>query len=73
MENNEVEKERERKPLGHRYRLREISNSIKCNNTFIIGVSEEWGKGTASLFEKIIAEAFPNLGKGAAIQAQEAQ
>ena len=40
MENNEVEKKRERKILDHEGRLREFSNSIKYTNILIIRVSE---------------------------------
>lgn len=36
MENNKVEKKKERKILDHECRLRELSDSIKCNNTCII-------------------------------------
>jgi len=37
MENNEVEKKRERKLSDHKGRLREFSNSIKHNNIHVIG------------------------------------
>ena len=48
---------------------------MKCNNIPILGVpeEEEWGKGAEGLFEQIIAEDFPNLGKETGIQVQEAQ
>ena len=41
MENNEAEQQRERTIMDHENRLREISDSIKCNNIHIIGVPEE--------------------------------
>ena len=46
-------------------RLRELSNSIKCNNISIVGIPEEEEREgfTENLFVKIIAENFPNLGK----------
>ena len=43
--------------------LRELSDSIKCNNTCIIGVPEEEREKGKNLFEEIIAENFPNLEK----------
>ena len=74
MENNEAEMKRERKPLDHKYRLRELSNSTNRNNTYVIGLPEETQeKGKEVLFEQIIAENFPNLWKETGIQAQEAQ
>jgi len=65
VENNEAEQKRERKILDHKSRLRELSDSIKHNNIHLIGVPEEekreeWVEG---IFEEIIAEIFPNLGK----------
>ena len=46
-------------------RLREINDSIKCNNNLIIGVPEdkEREKGAENLFEEIISENFSNLVK----------
>ena len=69
MENNEL-KRRGKKLLGHDYRLRELGNSTKCNNIPIIRVleEEEQEKGAEGLFEQIIAENFPNLGKRTGIQ-----
>ena len=46
--------------IDHESRLRELSDSIKCSNICIIGVPEEEERG---LFEEIIAENLPNLGK----------
>ena len=48
---------------------------MKHNNIHIIGISEEEEKeqGIESLFEKIMAENFPNLVRGNAMQVQEAQ
>ena len=44
MENNEAEKKRERKILGHEYRLRELGDSIEHHNIGIIGVQKKRGK-----------------------------
>ena len=75
MENNETEKKREIKPLDHEGRLSKVSNSIKVNDTRIIGILEEkkWGTGAEGLFKQIIAENFPNFRKATGIQVQEAQ
>ena len=55
--------------------LRDIWHNIKHTNIRIIGVPEEEGKkkGTEKIFEEIIGENFPNMGKETVNQAQEAQ
>ena len=54
--------------------LKWLSDSIKCNNVHIIGVSEEQSeKEEESLFEQIVTKNFPNLEKETDIQIQEAQ
>ena len=74
MENNEAENKRERNVLNHEYRLRELNYSLKHNNIYIIEVpEEERGKGAKCLFEQIIDENVPNLGKEPVIQIQEVQ
>ena len=40
IENNEPEKERGIKLLDHKYKLRELSDSTKCNNIHLIRVKE---------------------------------
>ena len=49
--------------------------NIKHNNICIIGVpeGEEREKGPEKIFEEIIVENFPNMGKEIATQVQEAQ
>ena len=62
-------------------RLRRIEDSlrdlwdIKCTNIQIIGVQkeEEEKKGTEKIFEEIIVENFPNMGKETVNQVEEAQ
>ena len=45
-------------------RFKELNDSIKCNNIFIIGIPEEdREKRAENLFEVIIAENFPDLQK----------
>ena len=55
--------------------LRDLWNSIKHTNIWIIGVpeEEEKKKGTEEIFEDIIVENFPNIGKEIVSQVQEAQ
>ena len=44
--------------------LRDVWDNIKCTNIRIIGVpEEEKKKGTENIFEEIIVESFPNMGK----------
>ena len=55
--------------------LRDLWNNVKCNNIRIIGVpeGEEREKGPEKIYEEIIVENFPNMGKEIATQVQEAQ
>ena len=55
--------------------LRELSDSIKYKSFHIKGVSgeERREKKAKILFEEIMAENFPNLGKETNVQIQEAQ
>ena len=54
--------------------LRDIWDNTKCTNIRIIGVPEkENKKGSEKIFEEIIVENFPNMGKEIVTQVQEAQ
>ena len=55
--------------------LRDLWDNIKRTNIQIIGVpeEEEKKKGTEKIFEEIILENFPNIGKDIVNQVQEAQ
>ena len=55
--------------------LRELWENVKCNNIRIIGVpeGEEREKGTEKIFQEVIAENFPHMGKEPLTQIQEAQ
>ena len=55
--------------------LRELWDNIKCTNIRIIEGPEEEEKkeGTENIFEVIIVENFPNMGKEIVNQVQEAQ
>ena len=54
---------------------RVLWDNIKRNNIRIIGVpeGEEKEKGPEKIFEEIIVENFPNMGKEIATQVQEVQ
>ena len=54
--------------------LRDLWDNTKCTNIRIIGVpgEEEKKKGTEKIFEEIIVENFPNMGKETDNQVQEA-
>ena len=56
-----------------RKRLREINDSLRRKNLCLIGVPEgaERDRGPEYLFEQIIAESFPNLGRKTGILIQE--
>ena len=55
--------------------FRDLWDNIKRTNIRIIGVPEEEDKkkGTEKIFEEIIVENFPNMGKEIINQIQEAQ
>ena len=54
--------------------LRDLWDNVKCPNIWIIGISEEDKKnGHEKIFEVIIVENFPKMGKEIATQVQETQ
>ena len=55
--------------------LRDLWDNIKCTNIRIRGVpeGEEREKGPEKIFEDIILENFPNMGKEITTQVQEGQ
>ena len=73
MARRETEEKREKQLKDHEDRLREINDSLRRKNLHLIGVPEgsERDRGPESIFEQIIAENFPNLGREAGIQMQE--
>ena len=75
MEITDVQKKREKRLKRNEESLRELCNNVKHTNIRTIGVSEreEREKGTEKIFQEIIAENFPNMGKESLTQIQEAQ
>uniref|UniRef100_A0A8D1U5V8 LINE-1 retrotransposable element ORF1 protein n=1 Tax=Sus scrofa TaxID=9823 RepID=A0A8D1U5V8_PIG len=75
VEITNAEQKREKRLKRNEESLRELWDNIKCTNIHIIGVpeGEEREKGTAKIFEEIIAKNFPNMGKEPLTQIQEAQ
>ena len=75
MERKEAEEKREKQLKDHEEKLREINDSLRRKNLCIIGVPEEAERererGPQSIFEQVISENFPNLGKETGIQIQE--
>ena len=55
--------------------LKVLWDNTKCTNIRIIGIpeGEEREKEPEKIFEQIIAENFPNMGKETVTQVQEAQ
>ena len=73
MAKRETEEKRHRQLKAHEDRLREINDSLRKKNLHLIGVPEgaERDRGPEYVFEQILAENFPNLGREAGIQIQE--
>ena len=70
-----AEQNKEKRMKRNEDSLRDLWDKIKCNNIHIIGVpeGEEREKGPEKIFEEIIVENFPNMGKEIATQVEEAQ
>ena len=60
-----AEQNKEKRMKRNEDSLRDLWDNIKCKNIHIIGVpdGEEREKGPEKLFEEIIVENFPNMGK----------
>ena len=69
----EAEAQREKRISKNERIVRELCDQSKWNNIHIIGIpeEEEREKGIESVFEEVIAENFPNLGKEIGSQAIE--
>ena len=74
MEITAVEQNKENRMTRNEVSLRNLWDNIKCINIHIIGVpeGEERERRLKEIFEEIIAENFPNIGKEMVKQVQEA-
>ena len=75
MEITTAEQNKEKRMKRIEDSLRDLWDNIKHTNIRIIGVpeEEEKKKGSEKIFEEIIIENFPNMGKEIVNQVQEAQ
>uniref|UniRef100_A0A8D1E0Q3 L1 transposable element RRM domain-containing protein n=1 Tax=Sus scrofa TaxID=9823 RepID=A0A8D1E0Q3_PIG len=75
VEITDAEQKREKRLKRNEESLRELWDNVKHTNICIIGVpeGEEREKGTEKIFQEIIAENFPNMGREPLTQNQEAQ
>ena len=75
MEITTAEQNKEKRMKRIEDSLRDLWGNIKCTNIQIIDVleEEEKNKGTDKIFEEIIVENLPNMGKEIVNQVQEAQ
>ena len=75
VEFTSAEQDKEKRMKRSENSLRDLWDYTKCTNICIIGVpeGEEREEGPEKIFEEIIVENFPNMGKETAIQVQEVQ
>ena len=73
MAKRETEEKRDKQLKNHEDRVREINDSLRKKNLRLIGVpkGDERARGPEYVFEQILAENFPNLGRETSIQIQE--
>ena len=73
MAKRETEEKRDKQLEDHEDRLREINDSLRKKNLCLIGVPEgaKRARGPEYIFEQILVENFPNLGRETGIQIQE--
>ena len=60
---------------SHEYRIREISDAMKCSNVRIIGIPEgkEKERSLEDIVEQDLHENFPNLANGTSVHVLEAE
>ena len=75
VEINETERKKEKRIKRNEDNLRDLWDNVKCPNIRIIGVPEEEDKKKEheKIFEAIIVENFPRMGKEIITQVQETQ
>ena len=75
VEVNETERKKEKRIKRNEDNIRDLWDNVKCSNIRIIGVQEEEDKKRdhEKIFEEIIVENFPKMGKDIVTQVQEIQ
>ena len=75
IEKKGTEEAWEKQIKAQEIRLREINDTMKYSNIRIITIPEgvQRERGIEDIFEQIIAENFPNLGKETSIRVQEGE
>ena len=74
VEINETERKKEKKIIRRNEdNLRDFWDNVKCPNVRIIGVPEDKKRDHEKIFEQIIVENFPKMGKEIITQVQETQ
>ena len=75
VEINETERKKEKRITRNEDNLRDLWDNVKCPNIQITGVPEEEDKKKdhEKIFEEIIVEKIPKMGKEIATQVQETQ
>ena len=74
VEMNETERNKEKRIKRNEDNIRDLWDNVKLPNIRIIGVPEEdKKKGHEKIFEEIIVENFPKMGKEIVTQVQETQ
>ena len=73
MAKRETEEKRDRQLKDQKDRLREINDSLRKKTLRLIGVPEgvEMDRSPEYVFEQILPENFPNLGRETGIKIQE--
>ena len=75
MARKEAKEKRDKQLKDHEERLRERNDSLRRKKSTSNGVPKgaERARGPESIFEQIIAENFPNLGRETGMQIQETE
>lgn len=67
MDRKEAEENKDRQLVANEKRIGEINDAIKHSSVRIIGIPEGVERGLEGIFQQIIAENLPNLGKETSI------
>ena len=75
VEINETDRKKEKRMKRNEDNLRDLWDNVKCSNIWIIEIPEEEDKKKdhEKIFEEIIVENFPKMGKEITTQVEETQ